>query len=56
MQVAISLGLTSLADRRHIAGIKFLAGLLNNNIDSSALKFHLIFLPSFISRMHPQTI
>ena len=34
---ATILGLSSLAERRRVAGINFLAGLLNNNIDSPAL-------------------
>jgi len=35
--IAIRLGLASLAECRRVAGIKFLAGLLNNNIDSPVL-------------------
>jgi len=34
---ATILGLSSLAERRRVAGINFLAGLLNNNIDSPVL-------------------
>jgi hypothetical protein len=35
--IAIHLSLVSLAEHPHIAGITFLAGLLNNNIDSPVL-------------------
>lgn len=37
------LGLSSLAERRHNAGIKFLTGLLNNKIDSAVLMSLLCF-------------
>jgi hypothetical protein len=49
--VASNLGLISLAKRRRIIGIKFLAGLLNNDIDSPILFYLICFkVPSHSSR------
>lgn len=43
--VATYIGLTSLAERRRLIGLKFLAGLLlNNNIDSSILISPIYFI------------
>ena len=49
--VAIHLGMASLAERRRVTGIKFLASLLNNNIDSPVLLSQIsIKVPSRPSR------
>ena len=49
--IAVHLGMAPLAERHHVAGLKFLAGLLNNNIDSPVLLSQIsIKVPSRPSR------
>ncbi|KAL4126471.1 hypothetical protein QTP88_010693 [Uroleucon formosanum] len=49
--IAIHLGMIPLVKRRRVAGLKFLAGLLNNNIDSLVLLSQIsIKVPSRLSR------
>jgi len=49
--IAIHLGMASLAERRRVAGIEFLAGLSNNSIDSPVLLSQISFkVPSHPSR------
>lgn len=55
--IAVHLGLAPLAERRHVAGLKFLAGLLNNNIDSPVLLSQIsIKVPSRPSRQRPSSM